>query len=250
MPRHGSHPLLSLRTTFRDRLVASVEAARDSLTKADANEAAHRCRVALKRARARLARTAAPDAAWGMNAMARAMMAKAVMAKAVMATMSASRNTADMANAAHLAAAGARPQGKAARADLARLPMRAKSFPAVSDEDLTVDADALQRDGERAFTRAYGRTGAERRHEWRKRHKEVQVATKMLGPGSNGRNGRRPWGKRSGAERDFLLLEDRIRSEPRLTGGRRTAAQALRSARVARRVLGAQAGRLGARVYL
>lgn len=252
---------------FRDRLVASVEGAQESLTRPDPNEAAHRCRVALKRARAltRLARIAAPEAARAFNAQARA----------VMATMSASRDFAAMADAARLTAAGARPRAKAAllrvaerltqdasatapqalkaaKAEIARLLIRAKSFPAVSDEDLAAGAEALRSRAERAFARAFGRSSAERRHDWRKRHKDVQVAAKMLGSAWAGIA--RPQraaalGQILGAERDLLLLEERIAEDPGLAGGRAEAQKALHSVRLARRVMGAQADRLGARVY-
>ena len=252
---------------FSDRLVASIEAARDSLRRKDPNDAAHRCRVALKRARAlaRLARTAAPDAARAFNAQARA----------VMASLSGARDTAAMADAARLVAAGARPTAKAALgrvaqrleqdatqsapqalmavdAQIARLLIRAKAFPPVSDEELVEGAAALRRRAERAFAKAYGRTGAERRHAWRKRHKDVQVAAKMLGAAWAGVV--RPASAAAlnqilGAERDLLLLEERLAHDPALAGGARAAAKARHTVRLARRVLGAHADRIGARVY-
>lgn len=252
---------------FRNRLVASVEAAQNSLKRANPNDAAHRCRVALKRARAltRLARIATPDAARAFNAQ----------AKAVMATMSASRDFAAMAEAARLAATGARPGAKAAlllaaeqltqraaaaapkalkaaKTEIARLLLRAKAFPALSDKDLAAGAEDLHRRAERAYQRAHGRSAAERRHQWRKRHKDVQLAAKMLGPAWAGLV--RPQraaalGQILGAERDLLLLEARIATEPSLAGGRTAMGKALHSVRLARRVMGAQADQLGARVY-
>ena len=252
---------------FRDRLIASIEDARDQLTHRDANAAAHRCRVALKRARAlaRLARLAAPDAARALNTQARA----------VMAALSASRDAAAMADAARFAAAGARPKAKAAlllvaqrlagsaavtapdalkavKADLARLLIRAKAFPPVSDADLVKGAEVLEAKAHRAFLKAHGRGCAERRHAWRKRAKDVQVAGKMLGPvwRRHGRpNAAAAVGQALGAERDLLLLEDKLRDEPALAGRARAAAKAIQSIRLARRCMGAHADRLGAKLY-
>jgi hypothetical protein len=52
-----------------------------------------------------------------------------------------------------------------------------------------------------------------------------------------------------GAERDLLLLEDKLRDEPALAGRARAAAKAIQSIRLARRVMGAHADRLGAKLY-
>ncbi len=252
---------------LNERLIAAVEEARVSLKLPDANAGAHRARVALKRARtlARLARLTHPKAALTFNAEARA----------IMALMSGARDEAAMADAARLAAAGARPATRKillavaqtlearaaqaapaalriARAKIERLLMRAKALGPIAPEAMQAGAAALADKAQAAFARAHQHKSEDRRHAWRKRDKDLQVAAKALGsmwPSPLRAKAAGALGMALGAERDLLLLETRLAAEPALAGSKADAKQVLRTVRIARRVMGAHADRLGARAY-
>ena len=131
----------------------------------------------------------------------------------------------------------------AARAGLKDLLALAQVWPEASPAQIRRGARRLERKARRARRRGVRALDPVRRHEWRIREKERYFAALILDdawPGKRRRKTAEKIGVALGAERDALLLMERLVAEPQLAGEARDLRRALkelnrRRAKLARR---------------
>lgn len=250
---------LSRGFSLHTEVAAALAKARKGLSHPDPAEAARRCRVSLKRARAlaRLCQPADPVRAAGFNAKAgeigRSLSALrdegAVRAGARLA-LSANPGKAARRELRPWALAVAEPE-QAVGADvrpiltkLRRLERARQTWPDAPFEALVEGAHRLSRRAEKAAERARGGKDVELRHVWRKREKARIAALRAMGPhwpGPKRLSASLALARALGAERDVLLLEERLAQVDAPAG--------LAHVRTVRTALGAFADALAQDVY-
>jgi CHAD domain-containing protein len=261
-------PIVADRFDLKHALLREVEAAAAALAMPDRAAAVHQCRVRLKRARAlaRLARTAAPDAAKTFNKRARAIMAGLGAARDLAALEGCARMTAQKTRDAG-AKAGLLAAAEALARERAALEARTTDDPAQAVDRLKgmvarwaqIPPRAVERGAARLATRASkawrearGARDDDMRHDWRKREKERLYAAELMGAAwpknlpRRVRAGKR-LGQALGLERDVLLLAARLRAEPTLAGT--DCAAALKALERRRKRLARRSDRLGRNLH-
>lgn len=257
-------PAFDLRAALSEELRAALDEL--EAVAAGVTQAAHRCRVRVKRARAlaRVGRSCAPglsavfvDSARGLmrnlaltrDPVALSDAARAAKTKAGRRTSSAFDAVAqaiDMKAATH---AGANIE--AARAGLKDLLALAQVWPEASHRQIRRGARRLDRRAKRARRRGAGSVDPSARHEWRKREKDRLFATELLGeawPGRRQRKTAREIGEALGGERDALLLMERLVAEPDLASEDKKLRRALRTLNARRAKLARRADKCAARM--
>jgi len=250
---------LDLRAALR-RELAAAEAA---LSLSDSAQGVHRCRVALKRARAlvRVARDAAPGVASLFNGEARAIMKllapvrdRTVLSDCARAEAKRARPKAAKALAAFAEALDpTRPPGgvEAAAAALKNLKALAQNWPELAPGQSRKGLVRLAKRARTAFQRA-DNGGAEARHVWRKREKDRLYAAELAGaawPSAYRRRLRRArrLAQALGRERDVLLLLTAVKKRRPLKGG--AAKAAIEHLKRVRATRAKKADRLGRRLH-
>ena len=238
-------------------LRAELAAAREALRGADPAVAVHQGRVRLKRIRAiaRLCMVKDPAAAKALNVAARAAMIGLSDARDLSALEAAAREIklSDVADAlAERRNALGPPPIPAARRKLPAVAAAIAAIPALSDDDLAAGIARLARRARKACAAARGDREPDARHTWRKREKDRLHALDILADAwPRGVRRRRRTGKRLaralGAERDVLLLIERLRSDE--TFAAVATRPALAAADAYRRTLADRADRLGRVVH-
>jgi CHAD domain-containing protein len=252
---------------LRRALELEVAAASAALAEGAEPRAIHRCRVALKRARAlaRVGAAAAPGLAGVFQSVARRTMAALAPARELAALTETARALASretgrrsvaltrVADAlAHEAASPRHADFETAGQGVRDLAALARVWPEMSARQIRAGAKKVAQRARAAAKRGRDAEDPERRHQWRKREKERLYALCGLGKHWSFRRRRRATerlGEVLGRERDVLLLIERVRLEPSLAGGDKDAKQALRSLAQRAKRLAARADRLGARVH-
>ncbi len=247
-------PAFDLRAALSTELQGAIDELELTPTK---RKALHRCRVRVKRARAlaRVGRACAPGLSAVFNDSARAVMRTLAQARDVAALAEAARATAKKADKKVAAALGAVGEAlttsadartlnlEAARSGLKDLLALAQVWPEASHRQIRKGAERIARGARRAYRRGRKSEEAHHRHEWRKREKDRFYAALLLDgawPAPRRLKDAEKLGDALGAERDALLLMDRIEADPTLAGDPKTAKRALkalrkRSERAARR---------------
>jgi hypothetical protein len=227
-------PAFDLRSALRIQLEAAI----DAFENLRPDDAVHRGRVALKRARAlaRLAQHAEPALSGQIIAQIRPIMHRFSHARDLTALESCAKHWASLEQpqvksallgvARRLAAkrkAMEAPNLGEAVADVRRLIIYLTAWPDISDEAIALGAQRLAKRARRGFKRAQRFAAPEARHNWRKRVKERLYAIFLLGhfwPRSlpRRRASTQRLGETLGVERDLALLLERLRAEPSLAG--------------------------------
>ncbi|MGD9968729.1 MAG: CHAD domain-containing protein [Hyphomonadaceae bacterium] len=226
-------PAFDLRAALSKELRAAI----DELASVQSDaKAVHRCRVRVKRARAlaRIGRACAPGLSSVFIGSTRALMRNLALTRDSASLCEAARAAAKK-SGKHLAstfdtvvvgieAAAASQPGlnpDAARAALKDLLALAQVWPEASHRQIRQGAKRLRRRAQRA--RRHGAQSADPllRHDWRSREKDRFYAAALLGdfwPGKRRRRVGAKIGEALGAERDALLLMERLAAEPELAG--------------------------------
>ncbi len=254
---------------LRAALQAELAAAQDALALSDTAQAVHRCRVAVKRARAlaRVGAVGAPGLAGLFNDAARALMADLSAARDLAAlrdcTKAEARKASPHAAAAlertakslaHLHANAPLPDGEAVAAQLRDLVALANVWPEPSPSQLKRGVKRVVKRARKAFKRARGSEKAVRRHRWRKREKDRLYAAQLTGEAWPAKVKRRRGRAQNlthalGGERDLLLLIARLQAEPHLAGGGKAAASAIGALSAVQKRRAKKAERLGAKLH-
>jgi CHAD domain-containing protein len=238
-------PAFDLRAALSNELRTAIDELELTPTK---RKALHRCRVRVKRARAlaRVGRACAPGLSAVFNDSARAVMRTLAQARDVAALAEAARATAKKADKKAAAALGVIGDAlitasdapalnlESARSGLKDLLALAQVWPEASHRQIRRGAERIARLARRAYRR--GRRSGEiaHRHEWRKREKDRFYATLILDeawPSARRAKDAEKLGDALGAERDALLLIDRIEEHPDLAGEPKAAKRALKALR-------------------
>lgn len=232
-------------------------------------KAVHRCRVRIKRARAlaRVGRANAPGLSAVFNESARTIMHALSRARELTALSAAAREAARKATkkqAAALEAAADMLEGAAlatapidiegVTAGLRDLLAMAQVWPEASERQVHKGAERIARRARRARRRGHASAISARRHEWRKREKDRLYAALLLnGAWPDERKRRRKQSERLGdalgAERDTLLLLERLAQEPAIAGGPSQARRARQALHRRARKLSRRADALGERLH-
>jgi CHAD domain-containing protein len=227
-------PTFDLKSALRTQLEAAI----DAFENLKPDDAIHRGRVALKRARAlaRLAQHAEPALAGQMI----------VQIRPIMQRFSEARDLAALEACAKRWAAVEKPPARAALTgvarriaakrktvaapalsdaveDVRRLIFYLSAWPDIPDEAIARGAARLDKRARKGFARAMASPAVEVRHTWRKRAKERFYAIFLLDQFWPSKLRRRRvitqrLGETLGQERDIILLLDVLRSEPSLAG--------------------------------
>lgn len=251
---------------LRAGLTEEVRAALDELQKfPDDLQAVHRCRVRVKRARAlaRVGRACAPGLSAVFVDSARALMRNLALSRDPIAlaeaAASARRRSGKRAGGAleTIAAsldqrqAALRHNAEAARAGLKDLLALAQVWPEASPRQIERGAKRLDRRARRARRRGRDSADPELRHKWRSREKDRLFAAAILDdawPGRRRRTTARKIGDTLGAERDTLLLMERLAATPELAPGDVELRRALKALNRRRAKLARRADRLAKRI--
>jgi CHAD domain-containing protein len=253
---------------LREAITAEIDAARTILDAGPRDPVnVHKCRVSLKRARAlaRIGAVATPGLSRVFQDTARDAMAQLAAARELAALSGAARTlakkTSKKANAALTLVAEALDAERAtlgvmdlaqARARMNDLAALAKVWPQASDRQIRKGAARVRARAWRAYRRGRGAEVSDLRHDWRKREKDALYASSLLGkswPYSRKRKTVERLGDVLGAERDALILADRIAENPSLVGDFKSAKRALKALAKRSRKLAKRADRLGEKVH-
>lgn len=249
----------------RDAMRTQLDAALVALDAVKPSDAVHRCRTALKRARAlaRLAARAEPGLSGQMIARIRPVMQRFDAVRDADALEACARRFAEAMEgeargalrtvARKLAAerrAAPPPPLEEARADVRALIALLPAWPVIAPDIIREGARRLARRARRAYLRARDTGAIEDRHTWRKREKERLYAALLLGaewPKDTPRRRRRgqALGEALGAERDAGLLIARLAQDPALAGAPDDADRALAALMRRQDELNRVAARLG-----
>jgi len=257
-------PAFDLRAALSEELRAAIQELEQSDGRA---KGVHRCRVRIKRARAlaRVGRACAPGLSAVFNDSARAVMRTLAQRRDLSALADAARSIAAKARkrqtAALVAVANALDAERAAmapvdmesaRGGLRDLLALAQVWPEASARQIGRGARRVVRRARRALRRGHAAEDARFRHEWRKREKDRFYAAQLLKdawPKPRRRKLGAKLGDTLGAERDALLLIDRISGDPALAGADKAPLRALKALNRRRRTLAKRADELGARLH-
>jgi CHAD domain-containing protein len=252
---------------LRHALADEVAAASAALTQGPHPKDIHRCRVALKRARAlaRIGAAAAPGLAGVFQSVARRTMAALAPARELaalsetarrLAARETGRRSAALTQVADALTDEAASPGHAdldaATQGLRDLTALARVWPEMSPRQVSAGARKVARRARKAAKRGHKARDPEHRHQWRKREKERLYALSALGkhwPFKRRRRTSERLGEVLGRERDVLLLIERVRAEPTLAGGAKDAKRALKALSQRAKRLASRADRIGDRVH-
>jgi hypothetical protein len=256
-------PAFDLRAALSEELTAAVA----ELETAQADpKSVHRCRVRVKRARAlaRVGRSCAPGLSSVFIDSARSLMRNLALARdpaalseaARGAALNSGKRTAEAFDAvAHaIDETTASHPGlnlEAARAGVKDLLALAQVWPEASHRQIRRGAKRLDRRARRARRRGVDAVDPVRRHKWRTCEKDRLFAATILGkawPGARRRKAGDKIGVSLGAERDALLLMERLVAEPELAGDERNLRRALKALNRCRAKQARRADRLAARM--
>lgn len=254
---------------LRDALKAELEAAQDALALSDTAQAVHRCRVAVKRARAlaRVGAVGAPGLAALFNDAARALMADLSAARDLAALRDCA--AAEARKAAPQAAAALKrtaksltelherapaPEREAIGAQLRDLAALANVWPEPSAAQVARGVKRVIKRARKSFAHARGSNKPVRRHTWRKREKDRLYAAQLTGSAWPDKVKRRRGRAQNlthalGGERELLLLIARLEMEPHLAGGGKPASVALSALKGVRDRRAKTADRFGAKLH-
>jgi hypothetical protein len=229
-------PAFDLRAALSDELRAAIE----ELEKVQSETTAvHQCRVRVKRARAlaRLGVTSAPGLSSVFVDSARSLMRNLALARDPAALSEAARTAARKSGKQTAAAFATVAQSiddvaashpslnlEAARAGLKDLLALAQVWPEASHRQIRRGAKKLNNRARRARRRGVESVDPVVRHKWRVREKDRFFTATILDdawPGKKRRKAAEKIGVALGAERDALLLMERLVAEPELAGEER-----------------------------
>ena len=237
-------PAFDLRAALTEELRAAIDELETVL--ADPRSV-HRCRVRVKRARAlaRVGNACAPGLSSVFVDSARSLMRNLALARDPAALSEAARGAANKSGKRTAAAfegvahaidetAASHPalNLEAARGGLKDLLALAQVWPESSHGQIRRGAKRLERRARRARRRGVAAIDPVKRHEWRIREKDRAFAADILGdawPGKRRRKIGAKIGEALGAERDALLLMERLVAEPELAGDERDLRRALKT---------------------
>jgi hypothetical protein len=257
-------PAFDLRAAIARELTAAAE---ELAAAQETPSAVHRCRVRLKRARtlARIGRPCAPGLADIFNQTARSAMNALAPARELSALADTARTTARKAGGKSAAALHAITEAlEAERAALAPLDTAivkaalddlqalAQVWPDASHRQIKQGAKRIKRRARQAFATSRDAHDLEARHAWRKREKDRLFAATLLGdawPYPRRRKRGEELGALLGAERDALILIERLEREPQHAGGEDEARRAVKALRRRSEKLSKRANALGVRLH-
>ena len=254
---------------LKSALRTQLEAAIDAFENLKPDDAIHRGRVALKRARAlaRLAQHAEPGLSGQMIAQIRPIMRRFSQTRDMAALEACAKRWASVEKPQSRAALTGVARRIAARRktlavpalaeaveDVRRLIFYLSAWPDISDRAIVRGAARLDRRAQRGFRRAQESTAIEARHRWRKRAKERLYAIFLLDQFwppqlKRRRTTTQRLGETLGQERDLMLLLDVLRSEPSLAGSPDQADRAHAALSAHRDALQKRANQLGRKLH-
>jgi hypothetical protein len=137
---------------------------------------------------------------------------------------------------------------------LKALQARALALPVFDSTEIDRDVRRVARRARKAYHKAIHNGGADARHIWRKREKDRLYAALLLGPAWRARAPARraiaqSLGETLGAERDIVLLIERLEHEPDLAGPKGAARHARAALRKKAKRLAKRANALGALLH-